>query len=54
MNRYLGIKDDDPNQNILAPVDVHSQLLPDDLGENQQRGKISLHVLKNATEVMTI
>ena len=23
MNRNLGINDDDPNQNIPAPVDVH-------------------------------
>ena len=39
MNRNLGINDDDPNQNILAPVDVHGQLLPDAPGEHQQRGK---------------
>ena len=38
MNRNLGINDDDPNQNIPAPVDVHGQLLPDAPGENQQRG----------------
>ena len=38
MNRNMGINDDDPNQNIPAPVDVHGQLLPDALGENQQRG----------------
>ena len=38
MNRNLGINDDDPNQNIPAPVDVHDQLLPEDPGENQQRG----------------
>ena len=37
MNRNLGINDDDPNQNIPALVDVHGQLLPDALGENQQR-----------------
>ena len=39
MNRNLRINDDDPSQNILAPVDVHGQLLPDDPGENQQWGK---------------
>ena len=39
MNRNLGINDDDPNQNIPAPVDVHGQMLPDALGEHQQRGK---------------
>ena len=41
MNRNMGINDDDPNQNIPALVDVHGQLLPDDLGENQQRGQNS-------------
>ena len=35
MNQNLGINDDDPNQNIPAPVDVHGQLLPDDPGENK-------------------
>ena len=39
MNRNLGINDDDPNQSIPAPVDIHGQLLPDALGENQQRGQ---------------
>ena len=39
MNRNLGINDDDPNQNIPAPVDVHGQLLPDAPGEHQQRGQ---------------
>ena len=39
MNRNLRINDDDPSQNILAPVDVHGQLLPDDPGENQQTGQ---------------
>ena len=39
MNRNLGINDDDPNQNIPAPVDVHGQLLPDSLCEHQQRGQ---------------
>ena len=34
----MGINDYDPNNNIPAPVDVHHQLLPDDPGENQQRG----------------
>ena len=35
MNRNLGINDDEPNQNILASVDVHVQLLPDAPGEKQ-------------------
>ena len=35
----LGINDDDPNQNIPAPVDVHGQLSPDAPGENKQRGR---------------
>ena len=39
MNRNLGINDDNPNQNIPAPVDVHGQLLPDAPGEHQQRGQ---------------
>ena len=39
MNQNLRINDDDPNKNILSPVDVHGQLLPDALGEHQQRGK---------------
>ena len=39
MNRNLGINDDDPNQNIPTLVDAHGQLLPDDPGENQQRGQ---------------
>ena len=39
MNQNLEINDDDPNQNIPAPVDVHGQLLPDAPGENQQRGQ---------------
>ena len=39
INRKLGINDDDPNQNIPAPVDVHGQLLPDAPGELQQRGQ---------------
>ena len=34
----MGINSDDQNQNIPAPVIVHCQLLPDDPGENQQRG----------------
>ena len=38
MNQNLGINDDDPNQNIPAPVDVHGQMLPDAPGEHQQRG----------------
>ena len=39
MNRNLWINDDDPNQNIPAPVDVHGQLLVDAPGEHQQRGQ---------------
>ena len=39
MNRNLGINDDDLNQNIPAPVDVHGQMLPDDPGVHQQRGQ---------------
>ena len=39
INQNLGINDDDPNQNIPAPVDVHGQLLPEAPGEHQQRGK---------------
>ena len=39
MNRNFGINDDDPNQNIPAPVDVHGQMLPDAPGEHQQRGQ---------------
>ena len=38
MNQNLGTNDDDPNQNILAPVDAHGQLLLNNHGENQQRG----------------
>ena len=34
MNRNMGINDDDLNQNIVAQVDAHGQLLPDDPGEN--------------------
>ena len=45
VNRNLGINDDHPNQNIQAPIDVDSQLLPDAPGENQLRGKILVHVL---------
>ena len=39
MNQNLGINADDPNKNILAPVEVHGHLLPNDPGENQQRGQ---------------
>ena len=39
MNRNLERNDDDSNQNIPAPVDVHGQLLPDSPGEHQQRGQ---------------
>ena len=41
MNRNLCINDDDQNQNIPAPIHVLGQLLPDDPGENQQRGQNS-------------
>ena len=34
MNRNMGINDDDPNQNIQAPVDVHGVMLPDAPGEH--------------------
>ena len=54
MNRNLGIHDDYPNQNILAPVDLHGQLLPDNPGENKKGDKILLHALKNTTKVMII
>ena len=39
MNQNLGINDDDSNQNIPAPVDVHGQMLPDAPGEHPQRGQ---------------
>ena len=39
MNRNLGINDEDPNQNIPDPVDVHGQMLLDAPGEHQQRGQ---------------
>ena len=39
MNRNLGINDDDLNQNIPTPVNVHGQMLPDAPGEHQQRGQ---------------
>ena len=35
MNQNLGINDEDPNQNIPAPVDVYGQMLPDAMGEHQ-------------------
>ena len=35
----MGINDDDPNQNIPPPVDVHGQLFPDAPGEHQQKGQ---------------
>ena len=37
MNQNLGINDDDPKENIPAPIDVHGQFLPDAPSENQQR-----------------
>ena len=39
MNQNMGINDDDPKQNIPAPVDVHGKMLPDAQGEHQQRGQ---------------
>ena len=39
VNRNLGINDEDPNQNIPDPVDVHGQMLPNAPGEHQQRGQ---------------
>ena len=39
MNQNMGINDDDPKQNIPAPVDVHGKMLPDAPGEHQQRGQ---------------
>ena len=54
MNRNLGINDDDPNQNIPSPVDVHGQLLPDAPGENQQKGQNPAPRPKNTTEALTI
>ena len=38
MNPIFGTNDDDPHQNMPAPIDVHGQLIPDAPGENQQRG----------------
>ena len=52
MNRNLEINDEDPNQNIPAPIDVHGQMLPDAPGKHQQRGKIPLHGPKHTTEGM--
>ena len=46
MNRNLGINDEDPNQNIPDPVDVHGQMLPNAPGEHQ------LHGPKHTTEGM--
>ena len=54
MNRNFGINDDDPKKNIPALVDVNGQLLPDNPGENQQRGRIPLRGLKNTTKVKII
>ena len=54
MNWNLGINDDDPNQNIPAPVDVHGQLLPDAPGDTNKGDKIQLHSPNNTTEAMTI
>ena len=54
MNRNLGINDDNPNQNIPAPVDVHGKLLPDARVETNRGDTIPLHGPKNTTEAMTI
>ena len=54
MNQNMGIHDDDPNQNIPAPVDVHGQLLPDDPSENQQREQNPAPLFKNTIEAMII
>ena len=35
MNRNLGINDEDPNQNIPAPADVHGQMLPNAPSEHK-------------------
>ena len=53
MNRNLVINDDDPNQNIPAPVDVHGQLLPNAPGEHNRGDKIPLHGTKHTIEAMT-
>ena len=39
MNRNLGTNDENPNQNIPAPTDVHGQMLPDAPGEHKKRGQ---------------
>ena len=52
MNRNLGINDEDPNQNIPDPVDVHGQMLPT-LRVNINRGdKIPFHGPKHTIEGM--
>ena len=52
MNRNLGINDDDLNQNIPAPVDVHGLLLTDAPGNSNRGDKIPLHGPKHTTEAM--
>ena len=52
MNRNLGINDEDPNQNIPDPVDVHGQMLPDAPGEHQKRGQNLVPRPKHTTEGM--
>ena len=54
MNTNLGIHDDDPNQNIPTPVDVHGQLLPDAPVGTSRGDRTPVHVLKNTTETLTI
>ena len=54
MNQNFGINDDDSNQNIPAPVDVHGQLLPDAPGETNRGYTIPLHRPNNTKEAMTI
>ena len=53
MNPNLGINDDDPNQNIPVPVDVHGQMLPDAPGKHQQRGQNPAPRPKHTIEAMT-
>ena len=46
--------DNDTNQNIPAPVDVHGQLLPDAPVGTSRGDRTPVHVLKNTTETLTI
>ena len=52
MNRNLGINDEDPNQNIPAPVDVHGQIIPDAPVNINRGDKIPFHGPKHTTEGM--